>query len=1730
MKRALSVLLSLMIIIGALPVTGIAAFADDGECNGEHTYGAASSYYLDYEQGDETSVPCVMGNYACTVCGEVNASKAPNSGPAGFNAAFYVVPDKVPAQINFIGTGTVLAMDPESDRLDTAEVAADLSGYSPVCVNIGNGITEIQNAVFLNQTALESVYIPKSLTALDLNAFTGCSALSDIYYASTEEDWNNITISSSNTYFENATIHYNSADCIEHSYTSSVTREPSWTENGITTYTCSNCGDSYTETTYLTKSCGCEGDNATFTFDAETGLLTISGEYFILYSFGGGETTPDTTIKKVVIGEGISGSWSDINFDYSTALEEVVLPSTFKYLPRRMFYNCTALTKVTLAERLTEIRGSAFAFCSSLSEIELPEGLTELGENAFYGCTQLGEIVIPSNVSKISNGTFGDCTSLTSVTIPASVTSIEPYAFDGCTALTDVYYASDEDDWNLITIDNTENKNDCLLNANIHFNAGGECDHTYVATVTKQPSWTENGITTYTCSKCGDSYEESLCLTGDCFNLTANFSFDANNGFLSVYSTGWPLNNGTTCDTFANNTYIKGLNLDINSIYYGNAFNGCTELSEVYIEEGLIDTNIGTFANCSALKKVTLPESLEKIGRWAFSGCSALETIIVPAGVTSIDEGAFNDCTSLSKIAILNKDCNIYDVEDPGDLIDEAIPTTATIYGLSGSTAQTFAQKYAMNFRLTDERGTFGDCGEGVTWDYDIENATLTISGNGSMTDYYWDNEEGDEVPWQRFSEDMRTLVIESGVNHVGEKAFMFCTGLTDVSLAEGVGSIGREAFRGCTGITEIAFPSTLSEIHSDAFSNTHLSSITVSSGNECYDCRNDCNALIETDSNRLVLGCKNTVIPDSVTAIGRWAFEGNLAITDITIPASIKEIPESTFYGCEALKSVTFNEGLTEIGENAFCDCASLENVTFPETLTSIGYAAFSGCKSFTEITVPKGVNSISNNAFASTDANRIQVSEENTVYDSRNNCNAIIETETNTLIAGSNSTVIPSGVTNIASEAFADCTSLNGIDIPESVTFIGDSAFWGCTSLAEIDIPDSVNTIEYSAFSECSSLVSVKLSESLTVINEGMFREDTQLREIVIPEGVTEISDSAFWECSALSSITVPVSVTHIGWAAFLGCSALKDVYYASTEENWSKITINEENECLVNAKIHCTDSKPYNGRCGDVFWKYDSESATLTIYGNGAASGYPWVDFAGEIKYLVVEEGVTSIGASMLADCTSLASVLLPETLEAIGATAFKNCKALRSVTVPESVTSLGDGAFEGCTALVSVNYSGKAETWKEMTDGQSGSALDNCAVICSDEQLVDEKSFTIQNNAVYTADKSVLIKVIEDKDADIYTVPETVTEITEGAFENLNSDILILSEAITKLGPNLFGTNPEKLPFVIIEYYDFIEIMDNTFYTGEEEENGGSSTPSQTGELKIGKLHAKVNPSNTQQTDTGTGSRITYVCKYNTNPKSNYMRHVRNRERTLAVESPSAQTYTGSPVTPDIRVFDARINNTVAKGSAYNLDFADNKNIGKATFTVTGINSYSTQKDKSVARFIGSFKINPKKARSSDVVLGKTSYTYTGKTITPSIKVFGSSSYSSYCKISGMGSSIGKHTVTLEFFGNYIGKITKDYYITAPSVKRVSKPKVTGKKNKIIVKWKKVKGASGYTVYYSLNKNMKGEKSIHVKASKRKLTINKLKSNTRYFVRVAAYKTVGGRAFPGKQSKTKSAKTK
>ena len=941
-------------------------------------------------------------------------------------------------------------------------------------------------------------------------------------------------------------------------------------------------------------------------------------------------------------------------------------------------------------------------------------------------------VVIKSGVENIRSEAFSNCSNLTSVTIPDGITTIAYETFCGCSSLTSVKIP------------------DSVMY--IGWRAFSDCSS--LANVTIPDSVT--------------SIEDSAF--SDCISL-ANIS----------------IGSGVT------------------SIEEG-VFSGCVSLKDISIGDSV--TNIGSYAysGCSSLTNVIIPDSVTSIGDRAFSGCTSLASISIGNDVTSIGNWAFSGCSSLVKIDVSSQ--NKYFSSEDGILFNKSANMLICFpagykgsYTIPESVLIINSAAFSNCTRLTSVTISDGVTTIGSNAFYACNRLTnVTIPDSVTNLGNYAFSE----------CEKLASVKIGNGVKSIGSYAFSDCRNLTSVTIPDGVTSIGSNVFANCGSLKNVTIPDSVTSIGEFAFGGCNsLTSVTIPGSVKNFGryAFSSCNKLA------------SVTIGSGITNIGAYTFTWCHNLTNVTIPESVTSISAYAFQGCYNIKNVYYSgneEQWSEISiaagneylSNAKLHCTISEIASgtcgenlkwvldFFGTLTITGsgdmpdysYSASAPWKAnkdkIKEVIIESGVSSVGSYAFSGC-GNLASV----TMADTVTNINACVFYDCQSLA----SIELPSNVASIGSSAFWGCSSLAGVTIPERVTSIGSSVFYGCSGLTNVTIPENVTTIGNGAFSGCESLASIELPEGLISIGRSAFYNCAALTSITIPDRVTSVGSSAFSGCSRLTSaaigtglssigaytfeycarltsVTIPANVLRIGANAFSGCEGIKNVYYIGTEEQWKNLSIEEGNEALSDAEIHCTVTQIASGWCGEgLSWTLDL-SGTLTISGEGAMTNYswndaPWNNYREKIKTVIIEPGVTSIGACAFYVCYNLASVTIPEGVTSIGDYAFNDCNVLTSVTIPDSVTSIGENAFSACNGLKSLNV-GEGNEYYSSIDGvlfdKEATKLIRFPATYKGSYIIPDSVTTIGDSAFSGC--SGLTDV---------TIPDSVTSIGSGAFSNCRS---------------------------------------------------------------------------------------------------------------------------------------------------------------------------------------------------------------------------------------------------------------------------------------------------------------------------------------------------------------------
>ena len=574
---------------------------------------------------------------------------------------------------------------------------------------------------------------------------------------------------------------------------------------------------------------------------------------------------------------------------------------------------------------------------------------------------------------------------------------------------------------------------------------------------------------------------------------------------------------------------------------------------------------------------------------------------------------------------------------------------------------------------------------------WDEATKTLTVNSDPAGGFYSWNDE-------------IRHLVIASGVTSIGDGAFFSCPNLTSVIIPASVTSIGNSAFKGCTSLATVSIPASVTSVGLNAFKNTPW------------------------------LGGQ----PDGVVYVGKVAYQwkGEAAIAAIT-DGTVSISPEA-FYSCPSLTSVIIPASVTSIGDNAFSNCQNLASViVYATTPPALGGSVFEGNAGDREIYVPDGTK-VDYWAAAGWENYAGYITYIH--IEKRGVCGNGMTWELINLTANSNNyiltisgtgdmdgypwenyksdittVVIGDGVTSISDGAFEGCTSLTTVSIPASVTSVGSNAFASTPWLK--GQPNGVVYVGKVAYKWKGNAAIAAIADGTVSISPYAFYS-AQITSVIIPASVTSIGNLAFNSCQDLTSVIIPASVTSIGNYAFQSCTKLEYVYVLPTTP--PTIGYNPFNACNALTAIvvpaaayedyvtgwssYQSKLKKNSGNCGttgsesSVTWSYNPTTKTLTISGTGQMMYYgsalggdskyhstaPWSYLDSEIQKVIVEDGVTYIGSYAFAYCTALTSVSLPATVNQMGNYVCYSSNVTRIDIPGTTAATIGTGGFDACPA--------------------------------------------------------------------------------------------------------------------------------------------------------------------------------------------------------------------------------------------------------------------------------------------------------------------------------------------------------------------------------------------------------------------------------------------------------------
>ena len=731
------------------------------------------------------------------------------------------------------------------------------------------------------------------------------------------------------------------------------------------------------------------------------------------------------------------------------------------------------ITSVEIGEGITTLSDDAFYGCDKIKFISLPSTMTKIGDRAFYGCKDLESIFIPASVTKIGDYALSN-TGLTSVVIEEGATEVWSDAFYGCDKLTSVVIPS--------TIRKIGDRAfyGCKKLTTLSIPAGVK------------------SIGDYALSNSG---LETVIIADGVTEIWADAFYG--------------------CDKLQN-IIIPSTVTEIDD----RAFYGCKKLKRLIIPSGIDD--IGDFVfSSSGLEEVIFTNGTNEIPDEMFYGCDKLERVLIPASVSEIGDLAFYGCKSLETIYYSGSEkdwlsIDVGDYNNPLNIVskicnytDDDFPKredAAAINSADTTSTETAQDAPTVNERPDIQTGNFVDGGTSgsITWTFD-SNGLLTLSGTGEIDD---------EGSWRFYRSSIKSVIIEDGIEKIGENAFKSYNELSYIYIPNTVTKIGDRAFYYCTSLESITIPASVTNMGEFIFCGSTLKTVTFQEGA----------TIISENAFRSSEYLESVVLPNTITTIEDRAFYYCTSLESITIPASVTDMGEFIFCG-STLKTVTFQEGATIIGENAFRSSEYLENVVLPNTITTIEDRAFYFCTNLKEITLPNSISSWGEFIFSG----------------------SALETVT-----------FREGLQLIGENAFRNADKLKTVNLPNTLIEIEDRAFYVTEDLEEITIPANLKKMGEFIFYG-SGLKKVIIAEGATTVYEEAFNACDHLEEVYLPSTITEIQDRAFYGCDNLKSIVIPASLKEVGDYVFYG-SALETIYFCGSPAEWNSINI--QNNYVINS----------------------------------------------------------------------------------------------------------------------------------------------------------------------------------------------------------------------------------------------------------------------------------------------------------------------------------------------------------------------------------------------------------------------------------------------------------------------------------------------------------------------------------------------------------------------------------
>lgn len=574
------------------------------------------------------------------------------------------------------------------------------------------------------------------------------------------------------------------------------------------------------------------------------------------------------------------------------------------------------------------------------------------------------------------------------------------------------------------------------------------------------------------------------------------------------------------------------------------SFASC-KMERVELPDSLLEIGERCFYDCNKLSEIYLGKSLKNIGGEAFLDCAALKNVFIPNSIKSIGCWAFYNCTNLQNVVVDNMNF-WYDVN----------------FGDYYSNPMSCAQHFYVNNELVDE--------------------ILVPDSITEIKRYVFSN----------FA-DVKNVKFGKNLRSIGEEAFRGCVGLTSLDIPDSVESIDTRAFLDCKNVESLFIGCSLARIGDGVFNGcSNICSIVVDKNNSLFDSRDNCNAIIDTKTDELILGCYTTTIPSSVKHIGKYSFAYQDKVTSIKLPEGLLTIKSYAYDNCPGITELVIPDNVTNIGTHAFFGCTNLEYISIGKSVRTIGDAVFYDCNSIRTVSV-KDLSAWCSIEFESESSNPIKFPGYFYIG------NEIVR-----------NLVIPKSINYIKNYAFCNCDALETVSFGENVDSIGSDAFRSCDAIKYVSLSGVKYIGEY-VFAHCLSLEEVELGNGLKLLGRGTFSGCNNLKKVNLGEALQEVGDYAFHGCSKIESLVFPEDMEYLDSYVFVDCINLSDVKFGSKLKMIGTACF-ENSRTLANIYLDALTPP----QCGyDAFRNVDKNYCKLNVPQEAVdlyKSAYGWSDF--------------------------------------------------------------------------------------------------------------------------------------------------------------------------------------------------------------------------------------------------------------------------------------------------------------------------------------------------------------------------------------------------------------------------------------------------------------------------------------------------------------------------------------